>query len=881
MKNKKHNKGKLEDFKKSNQGEVMQEVKETLEVKAQEQDLLEQVLKETLESFKKVQKAMLEDKKEMLQVQAESLKELNKIKQESILELGTKDKEIIKAIEQAFETYKNELLDIKKGMQDDLDHIEKIHQDEKSNLEKRSDLVLQQERESLENFTEKWHKNQQDFSNTLNSIMQNATEQSQKDFGDSLEDMAQKLKKQAIDTSNQIEQSFESGAKRFVEQLDGAHKGIEEIFINAFETLGNVSKENLNDMQEKLLHINQFYNEIKANLESIYQDRNKLLDEREQRLLEKETEISNQQRVLEVEIREVETRKDFLEKEYEIKQEELDKKAQSEKDKYEPILEKLDDNNKFLREENESLKEQLNNPNHREISQLKQDLEKEQKEVVDYKRRLKNTEERLGESKLECEKLEEQQKEQRENFERVYNELNNKYLEQQDDLRQLDELRATKERLEFANETKELQIEEMRTQLESLKPNQGEKNQRILALQEDAKNAYKESSFEKLAKLESYKDYKDNEIDFLKNIQEKMEQQGIIYPKRLLYSFHSALKSASLCPLSVLAGVSGTGKSKLPELYAKFGGINFISEAVLPTWDSPQSMMGYFNMLENKFDATKLCHFLIHSNLDGYEDQMNLVLLDEMNLAHIELYFAEFLSKFEQRRNNSVNLDIKIGTGMNYELSLSPNTLYIGTMNEDETTKTLSDKVIDRGYILYFPRPKSLHSLKNNLVESSKTYLSYQTWKSWQRNDLEFLELLQDEAKSLIEHCLEITNEINKALSKTNRAIGHRVWQAMQSYIYNYPTLVNASNDGEEALKKAIHVAFEDSLALKIMPKLSGLQTHGDEGEVLNKISEILHNESYLKNLTKDFEQARKNSYEQFLWVNSSYLNDEDDDNKE
>ncbi len=65
------------------------------------------------------------------------------------------------------------------------------------------------------------------------------------------------------------------------------------------------------------------------------------------------------------------------------------------------------------------------------------------------------------------------------------------------------------------------------------------------------------------------------ELAFLECIEKGMQEFNVFYPKRLLYMFHTALKSASLSPLSVLSGVSGIGKSELPKLYAHFGGVKF------------------------------------------------------------------------------------------------------------------------------------------------------------------------------------------------------------------------------------------------------------------------------------------------------------------
>src|SRR5205085_12085399 len=138
----------------------------------------------------------------------------------------------------------------------------------------------------------------------------------------------------------------------------------------------------------------------------------------------------------------------------------------------------------------------------------------------------------------------------------------------------------------------------------------------------------------------------------------------------------------------------------------------YLPLAVQPNWDSQESMLGFFNSIDNKFDTQPILRFLAQSqkknegDYPGHEDVMNLVLLDEMNLAHIELYFAEFLSKLELRRGKKgsdvPSLLVKIGAGMEpYQLPLGRNVLWAGTMNQDETTKSLSDKVLDRSIIIH------------------------------------------------------------------------------------------------------------------------------------------------------------------------------------
>ena len=179
-----------------------------------------------------------------------------------------------------------------------------------------------------------------------------------------------------------------------------------------------------------------------------------------------------------------------------------------------------------------------------------------------------------------------------------------------------------------------------------------------------------------------------DEMAWLDGIYKKCTDYGLVFPQRILRSFHTALKTAEWSPLTVLAGVSGTGKSELPRLYSHFGGLFFEPLSVQPNWDSKESMLGFFNSIDNKFDAQPLLRFLAQSQkawskdiYPGLKECVCLVLLDEMNLAHPELYFAEFLSKLELRRGMKgtevPTLPVNVGAGMEaYDLPLGRNVLW-------------------------------------------------------------------------------------------------------------------------------------------------------------------------------------------------------------
>lgn len=382
-----------------------------------------------------------------------------------------------------------------------------------------------------------------------------------------------------------------------------------------------------------------------------------------------------------------------------------------------------------------------------------------------------------------------------------------------------------------------------------------------------------------------------NELEWLNGIYQACEDYGLHFNKRLLTAFHTSLKTAEWAPLTVLAGVSGTGKSELPHLYSHFGGLYFAPVSVQPNWDSQESMLGFFNSIDNRFDAQPVLNFLAQTQKDwgpeedgypGLRDAMSLVLLDEMNLAHPELYFAEFLSKLELRRGTRQNLpqlDVKIGSGMKpYKLPLGRNVLWVGTMNQDETTKSLSDKVLDRSIVMNFPRPTELkrRQVLRPLDESNRgAILSKRTWGSWCQMKSTFTDEEIRPYKKFVE-------EMNASLGVAGRAIGHRVWQSVEYYMSNYPEVLAAADNAAKA--KAMHIAFEDQLVQKVMPKLRGIDTRGkSKTECLDRIREqlITGTDGEGFDLIEDFDQACELGYGQFIWSSANYLKEDDDNNIE
>ncbi|WP_406042446.1 hypothetical protein [Succinimonas sp.] len=444
---------------------------------------------------------------------------------------------------------------------------------------------------------------------------------------------------------------------------------------------------------------------------------------------------------------------------------------------------------------------------------------------------------------------------------------------------------AKNKELESLNEELKSQTERYRERIQRLTVNEANLSEREARVAEIRKGFLPPLTGAGLPNEQS-------EIRWLQNISEKCTQYGVYFPRRILYAFHTALKISDWSSITVLAGVSGTGKSELPKLYAAFGGLNFIAVPVQPNWDSQESMLGFFNSIDNRFEPEDLLRFLVQCTEDDtYKQYMSIVLLDEMNLAHVEHYFADFLSKLESRRGSSKSdlpsVEVKLGAGVQpYRLNLSRSILWTGTMNQDETTKSLSDKVLDRGLVINFPRPQVLRDrnempiLQKHLKD--RTMLKTQTWETWLTRKIK----LEGNQLKELDRYRKIVERINDELEHVGRALGHRVWQSIEYYMMNYPTVSaeyrkqNENNHGEisQEQKKAMKVAFEDQIVQKIMPKLRGVETRGHAKISLDAIETLLEEEGF-ESLKDDFKIACEQGYGQFIWSSAKYIEADEAEN--
>ena len=212
--------------------------------------------------------------------------------------------------------------------------------------------------------------------------------------------------------------------------------------------------------------------------------------------------------------------------------------------------------------------------------------------------------------------------------------------------------------------------------------------------------------FSKLIEVDNfYKNYQppeyDNSItlaqfcDMYRNF--ACSRMHLFYEPKTIWLFVAGMASTKLI---ILQGISGTGKTSLPYSFGKFLANDTTIASVQPSWRDRTELFGYFNEFTKNFNETEVLKRIYSSN---YNNDINLILLDEMNIARIEYYFAEMLSILEMPNADEWELDLvpnvwstdpeRLDKG---KLVISQNIWYIGTANNDDSTFAISDKVYDR-----------------------------------------------------------------------------------------------------------------------------------------------------------------------------------------
>lgn len=174
-------------------------------------------------------------------------------------------------------------------------------------------------------------------------------------------------------------------------------------------------------------------------------------------------------------------------------------------------------------------------------------------------------------------------------------------------------------------------------------------------------------------------------------------QLKLYYDFEILRPFFAGLACGKLI---ILQGISGTGKTSLAYAWGKFVEQDSCVSSVEPSWKDKSDFLGYFNEFTKKFNETRALGEIYEA---GFDDDVHTIILDEMNLARVEYYFADLLSILEMPSRDEWLVDIVSSSWPNDpkrlvkgKLRLPGNLWYIGTINNDDSTFMVTDKVYDR-----------------------------------------------------------------------------------------------------------------------------------------------------------------------------------------
>ena len=243
----------------------------------------------------------------------------------------------------------------------------------------------------------------------------------------------------------------------------------------------------------------------------------------------------------------------------------------------------------------------------------------------------------------------------------------------------------------------------------------------------------------------------------------------LYYDNSILRPFFAGLACGKLI---ILQGISGTGKTSLAYAWGKFVNNDSCVASVEPSWRDKSDFLGYFNEFTKKFNETKALGEIYTATFD---DNVHTIILDEMNLARVEYYFADFLSILEMPNTDEWIVDLvpsgwpndpkKINNG---KLKIPENLWYIGTINNDDSTFMVTDKVYDRAMPIDINiKVEAFKCREQDAINLNASYLNKLFAESVSKNKVsdEGLELVKDLDKYVIEHFrIAFGNRIMKQL---------------------------------------------------------------------------------------------------------------------
>ena len=274
---------------------------------------------------------------------------------------------------------------------------------------------------------------------------------------------------------------------------------------------------------------------------------------------------------------------------------------------------------------------------------------------------------------------------------------------------------------------------------------------------------------------------------------------------RLYYEINDIrrfIAGLSVTHILIMQGMSGTGKTSLAYAFGEFLKNSSVIVPIQPMWKERTDLIGYYNEFTKRFNETVLLQKMYEAN---YNDRMYVTVLDEMNIARVEYYFAEFLSLLELPNPESRYLDVVSDKWdsdpkllKNGQLKLPENMWFVGTANNDDSTFSISDKVYDRAMVMNLDK-------KSDYFEAEETAGMRLSFKDWQK----LVAKAQNEYGITNRNIRRIRKLDGYMIDKFHITFGNRIMKQIRCYV-----AVFVACGGDEL------VAIDDIMSKKVMRKL-------------------------------------------------------------
>jgi len=314
--------------------------------------------------------------------------------------------------------------------------------------------------------------------------------------------------------------------------------------------------------------------------------------------------------------------------------------------------------------------------------------------------------------------------------------------------------------------------------------------------------------------------------------------KGFSFDPWQIASFISAARTR---PFIMLAGISGTGKSQLPRLIAEATRSECVVVPVRPDWTDSADLLG-FERLDGQFTPGRLLQ-MSQDALKNPQKQYFFI-LDEMNIARAEYYFAEVLSVMESRGRRGLEIftDPLLPTAPEpwNEIGLPSNLCLIGTVNMDETTNSFSRKVLDRAFVLEMSSV-DLSSIDYAYKPVGDLDVPSEFWKT---PYIRLAELPTPAENATVIEAVKDLVAINEFLELAQLQVGYRVRDEVALFCINAEGVTTFVDDDEEVVSPT-----DLSIMMKILPRLqgSGSEIGAALDNFLHWVNDPLRSSTYIK----------------------------------